>query len=87
MYKLNYDITTGKISCIIRLSDNASIPICAGNTDYQTFLVWNKAQKTPLDLNSTIPVVPPVPPRDLAKEIDLIKIDVDKLKAGKVDKI
>ena len=75
-YKLIYDTKTGKLNSINRLSDNASIPICEGNTDYQEFLKWNKAQKIPLDLNSTIEVVKPEPVRDLAKEIDVLKSQV-----------
>ena len=62
---------TGQV-CSIQ-NDNMSIPICEGNTDYQEFLKWNKVQKTPLDLNSTIEVVKPEPVRDLAKELDELK--------------
>ena len=79
MYKLRYDMNTGKVTSITRLSDGASIPLCEGNTDYQEFLKWNKAQETPLDLNSTIPVIPPEPARDLAKEIDELKARIVKL--------
>ena len=78
MYSLNYDKFTGKVSGIKRLPDNAFIPLCETNTDYQEFLIWNKAQKTPLDLNSTIPVILPVPARDFAKELDVIKVDLAK---------
>lgn len=72
MYKLGYNPTTGKV-CAIQ-NGNASIPLCEANTDYQEFLKWNKVQKVPLDLNSTIVLVKPVPVRDLAKEIDDIKV-------------
>ena len=85
MYELVYGYN-GKVSSIQK--GNMSIPICptvlaldsegnkyvlqAGNIDYLEFLEWNKEQKTPLDLKSTIPVIPPVPPRDLAGEVDTI---------------
>lgn len=69
MYKLNYSDMTGRVGGVIRLSDNASIPLCEGNTDYQEFLIWNSKQKTPLDLNSTIEPVKPEPVKDLEKEV------------------
>ena len=37
---------------IKRNSDGASIPLAEGNMDYQAFLVWNREQAIPLDLNS-----------------------------------
>ena len=52
-YKLGYGMG-GTIGYIIQLSDSAFIPLCEDNTDYQTFLEWNKIQESPLDLNSTI---------------------------------
>jgi len=79
MYELVYDGITGKVRSIKRLSDNTFIPLYERNMDYHDFLKWNKAQSKPLDLDSTIPVVPPVPVRDLAKEIDELKLRVDKL--------
>lgn len=30
----------GTMSCIIRASDNASIPLSLSNMDYQAFLAW-----------------------------------------------
>ena len=77
MYELIYNKITGKVQSI--QNGNMSIPLCEANTDYQGFLKWNKAQKTPLDLNSTIPVVPPIPERDLAKELDELKAKVAEL--------
>uniref|UniRef100_A0A6M3JNR5 Uncharacterized protein n=1 Tax=viral metagenome TaxID=1070528 RepID=A0A6M3JNR5_9ZZZZ len=68
-YELAYNLQTGKPFAVVRLGDGASIPLCEGNSDYQAFLKWNAEQKTPLDLKSTIPVVPPVPARDLAAEV------------------
>lgn len=76
MYKLLYNLQTGQLSCIVRLSDNACIPLCKDNIDYQEFLKWNKAQETPLDLNSTIEPVKPEPVRDLARELDDLKAKV-----------
>ena len=52
-YKLIYG-EDGKVTCI--KLDAMSIPIAEGNRDYQEFLEWNKQQKTPLDLKSTIAV-------------------------------
>jgi len=48
MYKLFNDIVTGKLTCIICLSDNASIPLNPDNTDYQAFLAWLAEGNTPL---------------------------------------
>ena len=70
MYTLNYG-PDGKVSSI--QNDTMSIPLCPDNTDYQQFLEWNKAQKKPLDLKSTIEPVTPEPIRDLAAEVDDIK--------------
>ena len=75
MYKLQYDDSTGKVSVIVK-DTLTFIPLCAENTDFQDFLKWNSEQETPLDLNSTIEVVPPEPARDLAKEIDDLKAQV-----------
>jgi len=86
-YELNYNQQTGQVNVIIQLPSNANIPLCEANTDYQDFLKWNAEQETPLDLKSTITVTPPVIARDLLKELDSMKVDIVKLKAGKVDKI
>ena len=51
MYKLNKDIDLNQIISVIRLEDNAFIPLDPANTDYQAFLLW-KAQgnePTPAD--------------------------------------
>ena len=79
MYKLNYDIFTGKV-CSINKGDSLSININSPSSALDEFLEWNSEQKTPLDLNSTIPVAPPAPVRDLAKELDELKAEVEKLK-------
>lgn len=79
MYELNYG-HDGRVICIKEISTGTCISICEENPKYQEFLIWNKAQPIPLDLNSTIEVVKPEPARDLAKEIDLIKVDITNLK-------
>jgi hypothetical protein len=48
MYKLIKDFTTQQYSCILRLSDNASIPFAPDNTDYQVYLKWVEEGNTPL---------------------------------------
>jgi hypothetical protein len=40
MYKLRKDEFTNQTTSIIRLSDNASIPLDPDNTDYQAFLKY-----------------------------------------------
>ena len=48
MYKLsplNYD--TNKQETVIRLSDNAHIPMHEDNTDYQAYLKWVAEGNTP----------------------------------------
>ena len=53
MYELIYG-DDGKVSVIKK--GLSYIPICDANADYQEFLEWNKEQKTPLDLKSTIAI-------------------------------
>jgi hypothetical protein len=49
MYKLGMtDKLANKPSCIIRLSDNTSIPFNSANTDYQEYLKWVAEGNTPL---------------------------------------
>ena len=78
MYKLIYSDISGRVASVIKTDGNItySFGLSEDNTDYQAFLKWNKAQKTPLDLKSTIEVVKPEPVRDLAKEIDVLKSQV-----------
>ena len=47
-YKILKDPYSGKQSGVLRLSDNASIPLSEGNTDYQEYLKWLEAGNTPL---------------------------------------
>jgi hypothetical protein len=49
MYKLgpNYKNTNEPI-CIIRLTDNTSIPLDPANTDYQAYLKWLEEGNEPL---------------------------------------
>jgi hypothetical protein len=45
MYKLIK--TNGVVCAILRLSDNASIPLSNDNTDYQKYLEWVAEGNTP----------------------------------------
>ena len=47
MYKILNDFYTGEQSGVIRLSDNACIPLSEGNTDYQAYLKWLEEGNTP----------------------------------------
>ena len=50
MYKLlNSRLRDGTIvqDCVLRLSDNATIPFDPDNTDYQAYLKWVEAGNTP----------------------------------------
>jgi len=76
MYKLRYGFD-GKVSGVA--IGNKYIPASTDNVDFQNFLEWNKAQKEPLDLNSTIEPVKPQPVRDFAKEIDELKAKISAL--------
>lgn len=48
MYQLKNDKLKNEICAIIRLSDNANIPISEGNRDYQKYLEWIAQGNTPL---------------------------------------
>jgi hypothetical protein len=48
MYKLIKDVITGKVSTILRLSDDAFIPFDPANNDYQEYLKWVSEGNTPL---------------------------------------
>ena len=51
MYKLYKDNYTG-YEAIIRIADNAYIPINPANTDYQAYLKWLAEGNTPLPAES-----------------------------------
>ena len=49
MYKLTNPLAPStEMTCVIRLSDKAAIPINPANTDYQQYLAWLEAGNTPL---------------------------------------
>jgi hypothetical protein len=48
MYKIWINPITNQEDCIIRTSDNASIPLAPDNTDYQAYLKWLEDGNTPL---------------------------------------
>ena len=48
MYKLPSIYSAYKDTFVIRLSDNASIPFAADNTDYQEYLKWVAEGNEPL---------------------------------------
>jgi hypothetical protein len=47
MYKLGKN-DQGDVTIIIRISDNAGIPLVEDNTDYQDYLKWLAEGNTPL---------------------------------------
>lgn len=42
---MTYQLTQG--DCILRIEDNAYIPLDEGNTDYRAYLAWVEAGNTP----------------------------------------
>jgi hypothetical protein len=48
MYKLTRTNYLGVVECVVRLSDNATIPFDPDNTDYQAYLKWLDEGNTPL---------------------------------------
>ncbi len=59
MYQKLIDHTTGtEATCIKRLADNAFIPFCEDNTDYQKYLEWLDAGNTPLPAEGNEPLPP-----------------------------
>jgi hypothetical protein len=53
MYKLSKDPLSQIQNQVIRLSDNACIPMDEANTDYQAFLLWKSEGNTPLPAENT----------------------------------
>jgi hypothetical protein len=58
MYKLQNSISPlGVVGtnavCVIRTSDNATIPFDPDNTDYQAYLAWLAKGNTPLPAENT----------------------------------
>ena len=47
MYKLKNDPLRNEICTVIRLSDNANIPVDEQNRDYQAYLRWLEEGNTP----------------------------------------
>ena len=47
MYKASIDKRTNTENGVVRLSDNAWIPLDPANTDYQAYLKWLDAGNTP----------------------------------------
>jgi len=48
MYKLINNPITNETIGILRLADNATIPLDPNNTDYQAYLAWVAEGNTPL---------------------------------------
>jgi hypothetical protein len=48
MYKLRKDNITNQINGVLRLLDNAFIPMDEANTDYQAYLAWLAEGNQPL---------------------------------------
>ena len=79
--KLNFKLVDD--GGVIRLNDNASIPMDERNRDYKEYLEWLEEGNEPEPAD----ILPePVPARDILAEMDELKEDIKKLKAGKVDK-
>ena len=52
MYKLLKN-PQGEINFVLRLSDNANIPMNTDNTDYKEYLKWLEEGNTPLPAEGT----------------------------------
>jgi hypothetical protein len=48
MYKQTINSFGGEPVCVIRTTDNASIPFDPNNTDYREYLAWIAEGNTPL---------------------------------------
>lgn len=57
MYEIKYDIASGQVLGLVRLSDGKFIILDENNPDFIEFLAWNETQPIPLDIisvNTTI---------------------------------
>lgn len=54
MYKLIKHVFSGEIVGVIRLSDEANIPIAPDNRDYQAYLKWLAEGNQPLPADEGI---------------------------------
>jgi hypothetical protein len=52
MYKLMKNPITNTVEYVLRLSDNAGIPMVEDNTDYQEYLKWLSEGNTPLEADA-----------------------------------
>jgi hypothetical protein len=53
MYKLIKNIFTQQVDGILRIADNATIPLDEANTDYQAYLKWLEEGNTPFPAENT----------------------------------
>ena len=74
MYTLIYDEGTGKVGIIMR-DDGTSFPLSEENRFFQEFLIWNAEQDPPLDLDSTIEIVPPEPKTQEVFDVPVVAPD------------
>lgn len=60
MYKQLLDFMTHQVvtHCVLRVADNAVIPVDPANVDYQKFMVWIKEGNQPLPPDP-LPTDPP----------------------------
>ena len=48
MYQLIKNYITKEVNSVLRIADNATIPMNPDNTDYQAYLKWVEEGNTPL---------------------------------------
>ena len=48
MYQLIKNYITKEVNSVLRIADNATIPMNPDNTDYQAFLLWKSEGNEPL---------------------------------------
>ena len=69
-----YQLTQG--NCVLRLSDNAWIPLDPVNTDYQSYLAWLDEGNTPL----SAPEPEPAPVLTTEQKLNAAGLTVAELK-------